>query len=225
MEKVTTSVCDVPNANVRQKLEELQSTTDLDDFKQLASFNCSMHFNAGYTKPIVTIEDKAALIRYISLHYTLLYSLPHVEQFINGLKLYGLLDIIRKVPQKARVLFQICEESCLTAEIVDELFEVQFSPEGSNKRQQEEAFHFTTIFEEIEMGAIKGQVFDFSTESSTEVVFSLGDVLQFVTASPSIPAVGFQPRPVIAFNHLDASRKLQAESCKQTLVLINYYYQ
>ena len=75
------------------------------------------------------------------------------------------------------------------------------------------AFHFTTLLEEIEIGAIKGQVFDFSTESSTEVVFSLGDVLQFVTASPSIPAVGFQPRPVIAFNHLDASRKLQANTC------------
>ena len=95
----------------------VQSTTDPDDFKQLASFNCSMRFKAGYTKPIVTIEDKAALIQYICLHYTLLYSLPHVEQFINGLKLYGLLDIIRKVPQKARVLFQVCEESRLTAEI------------------------------------------------------------------------------------------------------------
>ena len=221
VEKVTTSVCDVPNAKVRQKLEELQSTTDPDDFKQLASFNCSMRFKAGYTKPIVTIEDKAALIRYICLHYTLLYSLPHVEQFINGLKLYGLVDIIRKVLQKARVLFQVCEESRLTAEIVDELSEVQFSPEGSNKRQQEEAiaFHFTTLLEEIEIGAIKGQVFDFSTESSTEVVFSLGDVLQFVTANPSIPAVGFQPRPVIAFNHLDASRKLQANTCANQLLL------
>ena len=37
------------------------------------------------------------------------------------------------------MLFQVCEESRPTAEIVDELFEVQFSPEGSNKRQQEEA--------------------------------------------------------------------------------------
>ena len=119
------------------------------------------------------------------------------------------------------MLFQVCEDSRLTAEIVDELFEVQFSPEGSNKRQQEEAIaiHFTTLLEEIEIGAIKGQVFDFSTGSSTEVVFSLGDVLQFVTTSPSIPAVGFQPRPVIAFSHLDASRKLQANTCANQLLL------
>jgi hypothetical protein len=104
---------------------------------------------------------------------------------------------------------------------VDELFEVQFSPEGSNKRQQEEAiaFHFTTLMEDIEIGAIKGQVFYFSTESSTEVVFSLGDILQFVTACPSIPAVGYQPRPVIAFNHLDTSRKLQANTCANKLLL------
>lgn len=133
-----------------------------------------MHFKAGYTKPIVTIEDKASSIRYICLHHTLLYSLPHMEQFINGLKLYGPLEVIPQVPEKARVLFQVCEESRPTAEIVDELFEVQFSPEGSNKRQQEEAipFPFTTLMEDIEIGAIKSRVFHFSTESITEVVFS-----------------------------------------------------
>ena len=121
------------------------------------------------------------------------------------------------------MLFQVCKEGCLTAEIVDELFEVQLSLEGSNKRQQEEAiaFHFTTLLEDIEIGAIKGRVFDFSTESSAEVVFSLGDILQFVTACPSIPVVGYQPRSVISFNHLDANRK----GCKQTLAQISYCYQ
>ncbi len=116
-----------------------------------------MHFKAGYTKPIVTI---ALTRRYICLHCTLLYSLPHVEQFINGLKLYGLLQIIHQVPARVRVLFQVCEESRLTAEIVDELFEVQFSPEGSNKHQQQEAivFHFTTLLEDTEIGALKGKV-------------------------------------------------------------------
>ena len=58
VDKVTTSIDDVPSVKVRQKLEELQSTTNAEDFKQLASFNCSMRFKAGYTKPIVTIEDK-----------------------------------------------------------------------------------------------------------------------------------------------------------------------
>ena len=184
VEKRTTSVGDVPNVKVRQKLEELQCCTDPEDFKQLASFNCSMRFKASYTKAIVTIDDKASLIWYICLHYTLLYALLHLGQFINGLKLYGLLEVIRQVPEKARVQFQVCEESQLTAEIVDELFEVQFSPEGSNKQPKEEAieFHFTTLMEENEVGAIKGKVFEFSTESSTEVVFSLGDILQFVTA-------------------------------------------
>ena len=59
VEKITTSVGDVPNVKVRQKLEELQCCTDPEDFKQLASFNCSMRFKAGYTKAIVTIDDKA----------------------------------------------------------------------------------------------------------------------------------------------------------------------
>ena len=124
---MTTSINDIPNVKVRQKLEELQSTTNPKDFKQLAAFNCSMRFKAGYTKPIVTIEDKASLIHYICLHHTLLYSLPHIEQLINGLQLYGLLEIVRQIPEKSRMLFQVCEGNRLTAEIVDELFKVQFS--------------------------------------------------------------------------------------------------
>ena len=221
VDKVTTSIDDVPNVKVRQKLEELQSTTNAEDFNQLASFNCSMRFKAGYTKPIVTFEDKASLIRYICLHYTLLYSLPHMEQFINGLQLYGLLEIVRQVPEKSRMLFQVCEGNRLTAEIVDELFKVQFSPEGSNRRPQEEAiaFNFTRLLEDIESGAITGKLYDFNTESSTEVVFSLGDILQFVTGTPSIPAVGFEPQPVITFNHLEANRKLQANTCANQFTL------
>ena len=149
------------------------------------------------------------MIHYICLHHTLLYSLPDTEQFINGLQLCGLLEIVRQVPEKSRMLFQVCEGNRLTTEIVDKLFKVQFSPEGSNKRSQEEAiaFNFTRLLEDIEIGATKGKLYDFNTESSTEVVFSLGDILQFVTGSPSIPAVGFEPQPVIAFNHAEANRK------------------
>lgn len=58
MEKVHTSVADVPSAKVRNKVMELQNTTDSEDFKQLASFNCSMRFKAGYTKPIVTLKTR-----------------------------------------------------------------------------------------------------------------------------------------------------------------------
>ena len=123
VDKVTTSIDDVPSVKVRQKLEELHSTNNAEDFKQLASFNFSMRFKAGYTKPIATIEDKVSLIYYICLHHTLLYSLSHIEQFINGLQLYGLLEIVRQVPEKSRMLFQVCEGNRLIAEIVDELLE------------------------------------------------------------------------------------------------------
>ncbi|CAB4023938.1 G2 M phase-specific E3 ubiquitin- ligase-like, partial [Paramuricea clavata] len=81
------------------------------------------------------------------------------------------------VPCPSRLVTQMLMGECsksvksrLTAETVDDLFEVQFSHEGGNNHQQEEviAFHFTTLTEHIEIGAIKGQVFHFSTESSTE---------------------------------------------------------
>lgn len=144
-----------------------------------------------------------------------------MEQFIKGLELFGLLDIIRQSPEKARALFQNCSQNQLSAESVDEMFHIVFSPEGGNKRPQEEAiaFNFNHYLEDIEASQVKGSLWDSATESVNEVIFSLGDVLQFVTGSASVPAVGFDPQPSIAFNHFDTKRKLEANTCSNQLLL------
>lgn len=219
LDKVSTCVKDVPNAKARKKLEELQGISDPDQFKKVASFDCSLRFKAGYAKPIVTMEDKDDLIRCISLHYLLLSGLVELEQFIEGLKLSGLLDLIRQHPKKARHLFMPSSENRVTAEKLDALFDCIFSPEGSNKRAQEEAvaLNFSLYLDAVEANEAKSNLLDLTTGEETEITLSLSDVLQFITGSFTVPATGFNEKPLIEFEHGDPHRKLHANTCSNTI--------
>ena len=83
---------DVFDKEVRDKLKELKIIEDPEEFKRVASFECALRFDTGCCKPIVTILDKVKMLHIITLHYTLLQSLAEVNQFIEGLKLNGLLE-------------------------------------------------------------------------------------------------------------------------------------
>ena len=220
MVNVSTCVEDVPNAKAKKKLEELQSISDPDQFKQVASFDCSLRFKAGYAKPIVTIENKDDLIRCISLHY-LLSGLVELEQFIEGLKLNGMLQRIREHPRQARHLFMSSAENRVTAEMLYELFICMFSPEGSNKRASEEAIalNFFRYLEAVDANEVKSNLLDLTTDEETEITLSQSDVLQFITGCSTVPATGFIQQPSVRFDHGDTSRKLHVNSCANILTL------
>ena len=91
LDKVSACAQDITNAKAKAKLQELQEISDPKKFKQVVTFAYLIRFKAGYTKPIVTIEDKNDLIRCISLHYLLLSGLVELQQFMEGLKFNGLL--------------------------------------------------------------------------------------------------------------------------------------
>ena len=218
---VSTCVEDVPNAKAKKKLEELQSISDPDQFKQVASFDCSLRFKAGYAKPIVTIEDKDDLIRCISLHYLLLSGLVELEQFIEGLKLNGMLQRIREHPRQARHLFTSSAENRVTPEMLYELFICMFAPEGSNKRASEEAIalNFFRYLETVDANEVKSNLLDLTTDEETEITLSQSDVLQFITGCSTVPATGFIQQPSVRFDHGDTSRKLHVNSCANILTL------
>ena len=74
---------DVFDKEVRDKLKELEIIEDPEEFKRAASFECALRFDAGFRKPILTIEHKVKMLHIITLHYTLLQSLAEVNQFIE----------------------------------------------------------------------------------------------------------------------------------------------
>ena len=61
--QVHPSGSEVPDYEVRKKLEELEAITNPEMFVQEASFNFLERFSAGY------VEDKEELVRYVALHY------------------------------------------------------------------------------------------------------------------------------------------------------------
>eukprot|EP00794_Sanderia_malayensis_P000954 gene954-270_t len=97
---------DLQNEKVRLKLEELDLISDPEVFKKEASFNVQLRSKAGYSKPLVTLEDKQEFFRCICLHYMILSTLPEIEQFIQGLNINGVLDTMRKNPLSSRKLLQ-----------------------------------------------------------------------------------------------------------------------
>lgn len=121
LSRAQSRIDDVFDKEVMDKLKELKIIEDPEEFKRVASFECALRFDAGFCKPIVTIEDKVKMLYIITLHYTLLQSLAEVNQFIEGLKLSGLLECMRQHPYEARKLF-IYENNQISGEELDDLF-------------------------------------------------------------------------------------------------------
>lgn len=68
LDSVSVSVSDLPSGKVKITLRELEAIADCERFMQEAFFNTPLRFKAGYTKPIVTLEDKGEFTRCICLH-------------------------------------------------------------------------------------------------------------------------------------------------------------
>ena len=153
IEKVETCIEDVLNQKVKQRLEELAKIEDPQVFSESASFECCFRFNAGFSKPLITFQEKDKLFHAIALHYTL--------SSCSGLNVHGLLDLLRKHPQQARRLF-LYTENQLNAELVNNLFVPLFSPAGSNKCATEElvSLNFTRYLEDVESGGVTTKIVD-----------------------------------------------------------------
>ena len=221
LEAVSACVDDLQPGKVKSRLEELEKISDPDVFKTEASFNTPFRFKAGYCKPIVTLENKQEFVRCICLHHLILSALPEMEQFIQGLAINGVLDIIRNNPKKSRKLLQSSEAETLNADRVDQLFKFSYSPTGSNKRKDEEAiaFNFTNFLEDVEANKVSTTILNPDTDDITTMTVQLSHVLQFVTGCPTIPATGFDKQLSVMFNHTETERKLTANTCSCTLFL------
>ena len=171
--------------------------------------------------PNQKVKQKLEELAKIALHYTLLSSLSEINQFIEGLNVHGLLDLLREHPQKAGRLF-LYTENQLNAELVDNLFVPLFSPKESNKGAAEElvSLNFTRYLEDVESGGVTSKIVDLNTNEESELQVTMPALLQFITGSSSVPPLGFVDKPPsITFQHDASGRKLSANTCANTLHL------
>ena len=198
---------DIPDPDVKQLLKSLMAITDEAEFKTQATFNSDFRFDAGYRKPFVHILDKGELCWCVALHHVILASMAETNQFVEGLKTANMLNLLRENPELFRKVFQV--QKALTAEMVDDIFEVEYSPVDSNKFaiEQKIVFNLTQYLEDVEKGMITTKL------DGKEVVVPLKHVLQFITGAEDIPAIGFTPRPKVRFCH-NKSSTCKKSDCK-----------
>ncbi|EDO34037.1 predicted protein [Nematostella vectensis] len=139
--------------------------------------------------------------------------ITEVNQYMEGLKTCCMLGLVQAYPEKFRTVFEVPKK--LTAEMLDDFFDVKYSPRDSNKfhAETEVIFNLTQYLEDIKKGQIS------SILEGKEVVVTLNHVIRFLTGSHGIPAIGFTPRPSIHFNQDNPNRKLTANTCANQLTL------
>ncbi|TDH05067.1 hypothetical protein EPR50_G00139810 [Perca flavescens] len=110
-----------------------------------------------------------------------------LQRFREGMKTLGVLDAIRMHPDAFRPLF--CHEpSPLTADVLEQLFEIRLSAVGRNKRRAEECV----------VAFWRDYLLDVEEQ---EGPLQLGGILAFATGANDIPPLGFSPLPSVVFLH------------------------
>ena len=119
----------------------MQETNSDEEFRQLV---CSMDYafllDYGVTKPAtkMNIADKEKVISAACLHCVVLSSLAELEQFKRGLQTVKMSMLMERYPSLQQ-LFLHSHDKLITADFIQDLFKVDYSPSGSNNRNKEEA--------------------------------------------------------------------------------------
>ncbi|XP_028445541.1 G2/M phase-specific E3 ubiquitin-protein ligase [Perca flavescens] len=110
-----------------------------------------------------------------------------LQRFREGMKTLSVLDAIRMHPDAFRPLF--CHEpSPLTADVLEQLFEIRLSAVGRNKRRAEECV----------VAFWRDYLLDVEEQ---EGPLQLGGILAFATGANDIPPLAFSPLPSGVFLH------------------------
>ena len=113
--------------------EELRALLDSDDF--------TFRFDAGVCMPSssVTLKNKGEVAKSIAMHFTVLAIKAELDQLKKGLQCLRFLEVMHSYPTLLKPLFLNSGKPSITADYILQLFHVQWSPQGSNQRELEEA--------------------------------------------------------------------------------------
>jgi hypothetical protein len=198
----------IPDSQVHLLLQKMKDAVDDESLQEILFGASDVVFNSGFTKPLTSIKlsDVNDVLKAITLHNTILQCLGEIEQIKIGLKSLGFLEIVQRNSDILSIYFTSENYEGLTADQIQELFEVRFSDKGTSARVQEEKtyMYFIKLLNECE-------------DSNDPDHLTLEEILIFFSASDRIPAVAFDPGPTILFN--EDNIYPTSSTCGLTLVL------
>ncbi|KAI0221096.1 hypothetical protein LSAT2_027487 [Lamellibrachia satsuma] len=203
------TIDDVPDPSVQEalrKLRDIRSTTQL---RAKIDELLPQRFDWGIVKFTneMDIYDIPAIVSAAVLHLTVLSQKAELDQFAEGLKTLGVLDLCR---QRAGLVGQfLLRDQPATrvdsAATLDSLIEIQLSPEGSRCREVEEEialnWHYFLMLVEAGDAVCGGQK------------LSIADVLRWITGADRVPAEGFNVAPTMTFAHEPGQRYPDVNTC------------
>ena len=86
----------------------------------------------------VAVKALNDITKSVCLHSTIVALKTELDQFADGLDLFGILKLVRQHPNEMRSLFVYNEGIELTVDKMMELFQIKLSPPECNQRLKEE---------------------------------------------------------------------------------------
>ncbi|XP_019211544.1 G2/M phase-specific E3 ubiquitin-protein ligase [Oreochromis niloticus] len=192
---------DIPDEEIKKALLEIKNATSLSELRVITEKHSSMLQTAGCYRFMRTLEDKKKVVADYIQWYFIYRNHLSIQSFREGL---ATLDFLNALEQHPSLFFSfMCyTETRLTADLLENIFRVQFGPPGSSRRQEE-----TRVIS-------YWQDYLLSVEERNGSL-SLEDILMFATGLREIPPAAIQPKPRLLFQ--TTSRFPVADVCANTI--------
>lgn len=148
---------------------------------------------AGFS---IKLDDKYAIVSALCRHFSVFAAVAEMEQLSRGLETLEFGNLLRIYPDLFRNIFKPdLTVQPITADFIQDFFEVKYSPIGSNRCQVEEniIMHWINYLHDIEGMYILVIIILFMdfTADDREVSPTIRDVFIFLTGCDSVPPLGF----------------------------------
>lgn len=118
-----------------------EASSDAEKLKELwEGEDYLFRFDIGIYQPCTAINAESIdnILQLFANHYLISSVKAELDQFLDGLRVLDVIDLIRSNPNKMKQLLVYSEPEVITTENMMLLFPPKHSPDGSNRREVEE---------------------------------------------------------------------------------------
>ncbi|XP_040904285.1 G2/M phase-specific E3 ubiquitin-protein ligase-like [Toxotes jaculatrix] len=199
----SSSVADITDEEIGKVLQEIQSASSLETLQALIVQNSTMLQTAGCFRYVKSVKEKHIIVKEYLKRYIIDRNHSAIERFRDGLTSLQFLTALQQHPTVLAPV--LCNSgNSLTVTAIENLFQPELSPIGSNRRAQEDK---TRSF-------WADYLLDCEENNST---VTLEEIFMFATGLPCVPPAGMDPQPRLQF--LPTSKLPMANTCANTLKL------
>lgn len=189
----TNEICRADAVKAITDIEEATNETISEVFNE----HISLLDATGYSK-VLTFEKKEEAIRTLKAYYLLYRPMASINQFIEGLKIHGLFEILQQHPDEAASFFS--ERSFPSADEVQAFFIPVFSKIEEEKAEEEIIiYNWGKCLKNIEKGRISTPWLSLDTDQEEVVQLNIGHLLQALLGCPNLTP--YLSSGLIKFDH------------------------